>query len=103
MNDRKDTSYLFSGELFAKGRISANAGVAQRWPIVLVVGMPRSGMSLCAHILSAMGIDIADEISVPPRTSETKGSDGRSSSFMTAFSSFSTVTILDPFMISRCR
>jgi hypothetical protein len=66
MNDRKDTSYLFSGELFAKGRISANAGVAQRWPIVLVVGMPRSGMSLCAHILSAMGIDIADEISVHP-------------------------------------
>ena len=61
MNDRKDTSYLFSGEPFAKGRIGA-----QRWPIVLVVGMPRSGMSLCAHILSAMGIDMADETSAHP-------------------------------------
>ena len=66
MNDRKDSSYMFSGEPCAKGRIAANASVAQRRPIVLVVGMPRSGMSLCAHILGAMGIDMADEISGHP-------------------------------------
>ena len=66
MNDRKDTCHLLAGEPFAKGRIAANAGMAQRRPIVLVVGMPRSGMSLCAHILSAMGIDMADEISAHP-------------------------------------
>jgi hypothetical protein len=63
MNDCKNTSYPLSGKPLAKGRIAAIAGEAQRRPIVLVLGMPRSGMSLCAHILSAMGIDIADEIS----------------------------------------
>jgi hypothetical protein len=31
--------------------------------MVIVLGMHRSGTSLCAHILSAMGIDMADEIS----------------------------------------
>ncbi len=30
-------------------------------PVVVVVGMHRSGTSLCAHVLSALGIDIADE------------------------------------------
>ncbi|MGH7093403.1 MAG: hypothetical protein ACREFB_07715 [Stellaceae bacterium] len=32
-------------------------------PIVVVLGMHRSGTSLCSHILSALGIDMADVVS----------------------------------------
>jgi hypothetical protein len=66
MNDRVKVAYPLSGEPFAKGRIVTIAGEVRRRPIVLVVGAPRSGMSLCAHILSAVGIDMADEISTQP-------------------------------------
>jgi len=66
MNDRVEASYPLSGEPFAKGRIVTIAGETRRRSIVLVVGAPRSGMSLCAHILSAMGIDMADEIPAQP-------------------------------------
>lgn len=31
-------------------------------PIILVLGMHRSGTSLCSHILSALGVDMADDI-----------------------------------------
>lgn len=43
----------------------------QRRPIVLVLGMHRSGTSLCAHVLSALGIDMSDEIG--PHPSNAKG------------------------------
>jgi hypothetical protein len=66
MNDRVEASYPLSGEPFAKGRVVTIAAETRRRPIVLVVGAPRSGMSLCAHIVSAMGIDMADEISAQP-------------------------------------
>src|SRR5829696_4570077 len=38
----------------------------QRRPIVLVLGMHRSGTSLCAHVLSALGIDMSDDIRAQP-------------------------------------
>jgi hypothetical protein len=37
----------------------------QRRPIVLVLGMHRSGTSLCSHMLSALGVDMADKIPGP--------------------------------------
>ncbi|WP_158813597.1 hypothetical protein [Methylocapsa sp. S129] len=33
-------------------------------PIVVVLGMHRSGTSLCSHILSMLGVDMADEVGV---------------------------------------
>src|SRR6516162_1589247 len=47
-----------------RDRIAAISGTVQRRPIVLVLGMHRSGTSLCSHILSALGVDMADEIGV---------------------------------------
>lgn len=40
--------------------------VDARRPIVVVLGMHRSGTSLCSHVLSALGIDMADEIGQGP-------------------------------------
>jgi hypothetical protein len=45
-----------------RSRIRAISSAVQRRPIVLVLGMHRSGTSLCSHILSALGVDMADEI-----------------------------------------
>ena len=39
--------------------------VAQQRPIVLVLGMHRSGTSLCSHVLSALGVDMADKVAGP--------------------------------------
>src|SRR5437016_5608369 len=47
-------------------RIAAISGVVHRQPIVLVLGMHRSGTSLCSHLLSALGVDMADKIPGPP-------------------------------------
>jgi hypothetical protein len=52
-----------------RDRITAISSVAQRRPIVVVLGMHRSGTSVCAHILSALGVDIADKIPGPGATS----------------------------------
>jgi hypothetical protein len=48
-----------------RDRITAISSAVQRKPIVLVLGMHRSGTSLCSHILSALGVDMADKISPP--------------------------------------
>src|SRR5208282_2181190 len=45
-------------------RITRISGAVRRRPIVLVLGMHRSGTSLCSHILSALGVDMADDIGV---------------------------------------
>jgi hypothetical protein len=37
----------------------------QRRPFVVVLGMHRSGTSLCSHVLSALGIDMTDDVSAP--------------------------------------
>jgi hypothetical protein len=47
-----------------RDRITAISSAVQRRPIVLVLGMHRSGTSLCSHILSVLGVDLADEIGV---------------------------------------
>jgi hypothetical protein len=43
--------------------VAADNQVSSR-PIVAVLGMHRSGTSLCAHVLSCLGIDMADELLV---------------------------------------
>src|SRR5947207_640602 len=45
-----------------RDRVTAISGAIQRRPIVLVLGMHRSGTSLCSHILSALGVDMADDV-----------------------------------------
>jgi len=52
-----------------RDRIAAISGVVHRRPIVLVLGMHRSGTSLCSHLLSALGVDMADELPGPGKTS----------------------------------
>src|ERR1700751_5618823 len=56
-------------ELPRRDRIPAISSAVQRRPIVLVLGMHRSGTSLCSHILSALGVDMADKIPGPGNTS----------------------------------
>jgi hypothetical protein len=36
-----------------------------RRPIVMVLGMHRSGTSLCSHVLSALGLDMTDNEAAP--------------------------------------
>ena len=55
-----------------RDRITAISGVVQRRPIVLVLGMHRSGTSLCSHLLSALGVDMADQIPGPRATVPTR-------------------------------
>jgi hypothetical protein len=45
-----------------RDRLTAISSAVQRRPIVLVLGMHRSGTSLCCHLLSALGVDMADDI-----------------------------------------
>ncbi len=45
----------------------------QARPIVMVLGMHRSGTSLCSHVLSVLGVDMADQMF--PAGSETPGFD----------------------------
>src|SRR5712671_7604284 len=71
MNDSLATSYPSAVEPFARARVAPVADADRRRPIVVVLGMHRSGTSLCAHILSAMGIDMADAIGEHP--SNTRG------------------------------
>jgi hypothetical protein len=52
-----------------RDRITAISSVVQSRPIVLVLGMHRSGTSLCSHLLSALGIDMSDKIPGPGSTS----------------------------------
>lgn len=42
------------------------SGLRHRRPLILVLGMHRSGTSLCSHVLSALGVDMADEIDAHP-------------------------------------
>src|SRR5213082_273884 len=37
----------------------------ERRPIVMVLGMHRSGTSLCSHVLSALGVDMTDKVAGP--------------------------------------
>jgi hypothetical protein len=66
MNDDILSPQSLSIEPRRRDRITAISSAAQRRPVVLVLGMHRSGTSLCAHILSALGIDMSDDIDVNP-------------------------------------
>jgi hypothetical protein len=69
VNDDMLTSQSLFIEPPRRDRITAISGVVQRRPIVLVLGMHRSGTSLCSHLLSALGVDMADKIPGPKGTS----------------------------------
>jgi hypothetical protein len=71
MNDSMLSPKSLSIEPPRRDRITAISSAVQRRPIVLVVGMHRSGTSLCSHILSALGVDMADEIPGPGNASVT--------------------------------
>jgi hypothetical protein len=47
-------------------------GAASRRPIVMVLGMHRSGTSLCSHVLSALGLDMTDNMGAPGRDGPNK-------------------------------
>jgi hypothetical protein len=65
MNDDMLSLQPLSTDQLRGDRITAIASAVQRRPIVLVLGMHRSGTSLCSHILSAFGVDMADKIPGP--------------------------------------
>jgi hypothetical protein len=54
-----------------RGQIAAISSSVQRKPIVVVLGMHRSGTSLCSHLLSALGVDMADKIAGPGNAATT--------------------------------
>ena len=56
---------LSSHESLERGRLATISGVTPRRPIIVVVGMHRSGTSLCSHLLSTLGVDMADQIAAP--------------------------------------
>ena len=60
MNDDMLSPQSLSIEPPRRDRITAISSAVQRRPIVLVLGIHRSGISLCSHILSALGVDMAD-------------------------------------------
>jgi hypothetical protein len=71
MNDDVLSPQSLSIEPLRRNRITAISSAVQRRPIVLVLGMHRSGTSLCSHILSALGVDMADKIAGPGNASVT--------------------------------
>jgi hypothetical protein len=71
MNDLVAISPQLSDNPLAASPSAAIKTAGRRRPIVLVLGMHRSGTSLCTHVLSAMGIDMADDVGEGP--SNTRG------------------------------
>jgi hypothetical protein len=59
MNDGLLISPARSIEPAPRDRVTALASAMQRRPIVIVMGAPGSGAALCAHVLSALGVDMA--------------------------------------------
>ncbi len=71
MNDDMLTAQPLFVEPPRRDRLTAISGAVQRRPIVLVLGMHRSGTSLCSHILSAIGVEMTDKIPGPGAASTT--------------------------------
>src|SRR4051794_40988006 len=69
MNDSVVRSYSLTNKIPKRSDVAEIAGVVHRRPIVLVLGMHRSGTSLCSHLLSALGVDMADDIPGPGHAS----------------------------------
>jgi hypothetical protein len=49
--------------------VPTRLGAVPRRPIVMVLGMHRSGTSLCSHVLSALGLDMTDRVPGPGQDS----------------------------------
>jgi hypothetical protein len=65
MNDGAISPHPRLTEPFERGRLTSISAAPQRRPVVLVLGMHRSGTSLCSHVLSALGVDMADQVAPP--------------------------------------
>src|ERR1700756_71983 len=77
MNDDMLIPQSLSIEPLRRDRITAISNAVQRRPIVLVLGMHRSGTSLCSHLLSGLGVDMADKIAGPGNWSAPDASNPR--------------------------
>lgn len=66
MNEGAASSAARLKPIGRSGSITAISAAEQRHAIVVVLGMHRSGTSLCSHVLSALGVDMADEVTAQP-------------------------------------
>lgn len=65
MNDGMAASSALSRPAARTGTIAMLPSAALRRPIVIVLGMHRSGTSLCSNVLSAFGVDMVDRVEGP--------------------------------------
>ena len=65
MNDSVVRSHSSANKIPNDNTAADIVGVAEPRPVVVVLGMHRSGTSLCSHILSILGVDMTDTI-LPP-------------------------------------
>jgi hypothetical protein len=65
MNDGVAASSALSRPAPRSGTIAMLPSAALRRPIVVVLGMHRSGTSLCSNVLSALGVDMVDRVEGP--------------------------------------
>ena len=64
MDEAAPSSFPRSDAAPVRRHLAAIADGPQRRPIVVVLGMHRSGTSLCSHILSLLGVDMADDVGI---------------------------------------
>src|SRR5579884_3584961 len=64
MDEAAPSSFPRSDAAPVRRHLAAVADGPQRRPIVVVLGMHRSGTSLCSHILSLLGVDMADDVGI---------------------------------------
>jgi hypothetical protein len=68
MNDSVVTSNSLADKIPKGSHVADIEGVASHRPLVLLLGMHRSGTSRCSHILSMLGVDMADTVSAQGMT-----------------------------------
>jgi hypothetical protein len=85
------------------GRALADVVQRQGRPVVVVLGMQYSGMSLAAHILSLLGIDMADPIDPQSAGPDRRWECLELADTMTASSIFSIAATARRIRISNCR
>src|SRR5205814_1239378 len=73
MNDSVVRSHSLTNQIPKTSHGAEIVGVVRRRPIVLLLGMHRSGTSLCSHILSMLGVDMADTVMTAPRSDNPRG------------------------------
>jgi hypothetical protein len=65
MDDSAAGGTLRFGSPAERGSIAPLRVAEAARPIVMVLGMHRSGTSLCSHVLSMLGVDMTDQIAAP--------------------------------------